>query len=705
MMHVLRRLRFRLGGSLAGERDRWILWSPIAVLAGIVGYFALAFEPWAWSGVGCLAVGAAAALFLRTDALRMAAVGLALVGLGFAASQLATHLASAPVLETEVGPRLVTGTIETVEVQTSGTRIVLADVEISRVAPAETPAKVRITVRTHGDPPEPGQRASILAVLRPPAAPTWPGGYDFARRAYFDRIGGIGYAVGPLRLDGAAAGGGGWRAWIGGLRQAATGRIMAVLEPPTGAVAAALLTGQRSAVPEATLDAIRQSGLAHLLAISGLHLGLVASVLFVGFRTVAAAVERLALGYPIKSWAAVFALAGTFCYLGITGATVPTQRAFIMTAIVLVALMIKRDPFSMRLVAVAAMVVMLIAPASVLGPSFQMSFAAVVALIAVYEAIRERWPTWRAGRSWGRRLWVYVVGLAVTSLIANVATAAFVLAQFNRWAVYGLGANMIAVPITAFWVMPFGLLGLALMPFGLEAVGLIPMGWGIDAVLAVADWTATRPGAVVRVASPPTWLPVLFGFGLVWLCLWRTRLRWWGSVPILVAVALWSTAQAPDVLVSSDAGLVAARDRAGELVLSTYRRETFTGESWLAAAGQAATPPWPAPGEATADGSIGCDWQACIYRPLGNEGPAVGIVSDAAVLAEDCASSALVVSLVPVRRTCRPPWGVIDRFDLWRSGTHAIWISDHGVRIESVANVQGARPWAHWPSTADDGGQ
>ena len=565
-MHVTWDLVARLGRSVAGERDRWILWAPVAVLAGIVFYFSLTFEPWAWAGVCWLVLSVVMAVLFKADLIRVPAIGLALMGFGLAVAQFAMHQAIAPALEGEIGPRMVTGTIEAVEVRATGTRITLSDLEISRLAPDATPARVRISVRTHGEVPEPGQRASVLAMLRPPSAPTWPGGFDFARRAFFAGIGGVGYAVGPVRHDDTvSAGGGGWRPWIDSVRQLATARILRALDEPTGAVAAALLTGQRSAVPERTLETIRQSGLAHLLAISGLHLGLVAAVLFFGFRTAAAAIEPLALRYPIKNWAAAFALIGTFCYLWLSGATVPTQRAFIMTAIVLVALVIQRDPFSMRLVAVAALAVMVIAPVSVLGPSFQMSFAAVVALIAAYEAIRERWPGWRAGRSRDRRLVLYVIGLSITSVIANLATAAFVLAHFNRWAVYGLGANLIAVPITAFWVMPWGLLAMALMPFGVEIVALVPMGWGIDVILAVADWTASRPGSVLRVSSPPPWLSVLVGFGLIWLCLWRTRLRWWGLVPMMVAVIVWASTKGPDLLVSGDAGLIAVRDASGDL--------------------------------------------------------------------------------------------------------------------------------------------
>ena len=703
-MHAVWGLGSRFGRSVMDERDRWILWAPVAVLAGIVIYFSVSFEPWAWTGLVILIVGTVGAVFFRREAVRLSLVGLALIGFGLAVSQFGQWLAAAPILDGEIGPRMVTGTIETVEVRTSGTRIVLGAPQISRLAAEDTPAKVRISVRTHGEVPRPGVEASVLAMLRPPSPPTWPGGFDFARQTYFAGIGGVGYAVGPVEHESETEGNGGlsWQAWVETIRQKATARILNALDPTTGAVAAALLTGQRSAVPEATLDNIRRAGLAHLLAISGLHLGLVAAVLFIGFRATAASFETLALRYPIKNWAAIFALIGTFCYLWLSGATVPTQRAFIMTAIVLVALIIQRDPFSMRLVAVAALAVMIIAPVSVLGPSFQMSFAAVVALIAAYEAIRERWPRWRASRTWPRRVMLYVVGLALTSLIANLATAPFVLAHFNRWAVYGLGANMIAVPITAFWVMPWGLLALALMPFGLEIIALVPMGWGIDAILAVADWTATRPGSVLRVSSPPSWLPVLIGFGLIWLCLWRSRLRVWGFVPMVAAVIVWADVRGPDLLVSGDAALVAVHDKSGDLVLSTYRREKFVGESWLAMAGQSGGPTWPGPGVELPDGSLRCDRQACIYRPLGADGPMVSIVVDPAVLAEDCATSDFVVSLEPSPESCAARMGVVDRFDLWRSGTHALWVFDNEVVVETVAEAQGDRPWTRWPGPYPD---
>lgn len=691
----------RLGRALAGERDRWILWAPVAVLVGILVYFWLPAEPWPWLGLTLFVAASAVFVAVKVAVLRALVLGVGLAGAGFAVSQLSTYLAFAPVLPDEIGPRPVSGVIESVETGKSGTRIVLSSVTIAGLVPNETPGRVRIVVRTHGDPPVPGLSASILAVLKPPSPPTWPGGFDFARRAYFQGIGGIGYAVGPLRLDDTGDSAGGWRTWIEGIRQDVTDRILAALDPPTGAVAAALLTGQRYAVPEATFDSIRRAGLAHLLAISGLHLGLVAAALFVSFRAVMALIEPIALKYPIKKWAAVFALVGTFGYLLLSGATVPTQRAFIMTAIVLGAIMIERDPFSMRLVAVAALVVMVIAPVSVLGPSFQLSFAAVIALIAVYEAIRMRWPAWRARRSLPGRLALYVAGLSLTTVIANLATAGFVLASFNRWAVYGLAANLVAVPITAFWVMPWGLLALALMPFGLEQLALVPMGWGIDAVLLVAGWTSETPGAVLRLPSPPSWLPILIGFGLIWLCLWRGPWRMWGVLPIAVAIVIWSTVRGPDLLVSGNARLMAVTDRSETLVLSSYRRETFVGDQWLAMAGQDRGPPWPAPGEALQDDSLRCDFQGCLYRPLGQAGPDVAIVEDGAILAEECARTDFVVSLVPIAGGCSTPWGAIDRFDLWRSGTHALWVFDDGVTIETVAEAQGERPWAHWPETRD----
>lgn len=684
---------------LAAEREQGLLWLPVGMIAGITLYFSLPVEPWAWGGLVAFVLLLAAGLVLRGRRLvAMACLAMATVALGFALAQWETWRAAAPLLEREVGPRPVTGRIVGVEPREGALRLVLAEVAIPRVPPEATPGRVRITVRTHGGiAPVPGAMVSVLAILRAPPGPAWPGGFDFGREAWFDGIGAVGFAVGPLTAAGEGPTPGLWRRLLAGvedLRLAATERIYAALPGETGGVAAALLTGHRGGVPEPTLAAIRDAGLAHLLAISGLHLGMVAAIAFFVVRFALASSETLALRHPIKAWAAAAALVVAAGYLLISGMTVPTQRAFLMTMIVLVAVFFGRQAISLRLLALAAVIVLALAPHVALGASFQLSFAAVLALVAAWESLRDRVPGWRAADSHVGRLGLYLAGILVTTMIANAATAPFALGLFGRYAVWGPLANLLAVPLFAVWVMLWGLLALLLMPLGLEAVALVPMGWGIDGILAVARGTAALPWAHLGLPAPSPWALVCAGFGLMVLCLGRGRWRFAGIAGLVACALLFAAARPPDLLVTGEADLVALRTSEGTLAVSTLRRDGFTRDQWARMAGGLPEVAWPAPGEALPDGSLRCDSLGCLYRPPDAPDLTVAVTNDAAALPEDCAVAAFVLSLVPVRGDCPAPLGVIDRFDLWRNGTHAAWFDPGGARVESVAGLRGLRPWS-----------
>jgi len=348
----------------------------------------------------------------------------------------------------------------------------------------------------------------LRAVLQPPAEPAAPGALDFARQAYFQRLGAVGYVFGRAEVLAPADHQLPFGLWLHRLREAMAARILEALPGESGAVAAALMTGVRGAIPEEVMATMHDSGLAHLLAISGLHMGLVVGLLFFALRAGMALVPGLALRRPIKKWVAVGAILGALGYLLLTGATVPTQPAFVMVSLVLVAVMLDRRGLSLRLVAWAAVFVLAAAPESLLSASFQMSFAAVIALITGYEVTAERGLAALGERRLAVRVVAYLAGVAVTSLIAGLATAPFALYHFNRIAWYGLLANLVAVPLTAFWIMPWALVAFALMPFGAEALALAPMGWGIDLLLAVARDVAALPSAVSLVPAtprPPAW--------------------------------------------------------------------------------------------------------------------------------------------------------------------------------------------------------
>ena len=573
MLRRLAGLRLHLASVWAAERQRVFLWVPVLFGAGGGLYLTLPAEPVGWIAPAAGGVFALGALLLRRHtgpALALAA--LALLAAGVAAADWRTERVAAPVLEEPIGPVDVTGRVVWVGAGDGPQRYLLDRVRIERLAPEATPARVRLSVRSTG--PDglaaPGSWLTALASLRPPPAPAEPGAWDFARQAWFQRIGAVGFVYGAPKPMAAPDGeGGGLLSLLSQVRHWVSARILAHTTPSAGPFAAALLTGDRSAIDKTTLQAMRDSGLAHLLAISGLHVGLVAGFIFFAARGLLALIEPVALRMPIKKWAAGCALLGGAAYLLLSGMSVPTQRAFVMVGFVLLAIMLDRASISMRLIALAALLVLALAPESMLGPSFQMSFAAATALIATYEAARRPFARLAARGGLALRPLVYAAGVALTSLVAGIATGPFAVYHFNRIADYGLLANLGAVPITGFWIMPWGLVALVLMPLGLEGLALAPMGWGIDAVVWIASRVAEQPGAVTLVpAMPPAALLAIVVGGL-WLCLWRSRWRFLGIAVIGGGMMIAGLAQRPDILVDGEAKVMAVRGEDGQLWVST----------------------------------------------------------------------------------------------------------------------------------------
>lgn len=681
------------------ERSQWVLWLPVLLAGGIGLYFSLGDEPPLWLGAVTLCATLCGLWFARARPWLLPLVlALATFSAGFTAAQWRTHLVAAPILEKRLGPLTLVGTVTAVEPRDGAIRVVLSDLIGPDWLETTLPAKARLRVVSRPyDDIAPGLRVRLRAILNPPPEPALPGGYDFARQAYFQGLGAVGFTLGrvePLPIETAS---GRHQAVahssslaLASLRHDIAQRVLKTLPEPTNAVAVALITGDRGAIPEEVMEDLRASGLAHLLAISGLHMGLVAGLLYGAVRFLFAAVPWLALRYPIKKWAAFAALLGAGFYLLLVGAPIPTQRAFVMVGLVLLAVMLDRRAISLRTVAWAALVVLLIAPESLLSASFQMSFAAVTALIAGYEVLtRSAWlrPSerpvfWKIG--------VYFAGLSLTSVIAIAATAPFAAYHFNRLALYGLAANLAAIPLMAFWIMPWALISLLLMPLGLEVFPLAMMGWGIDLILEVGRLVAEQPGALLLVGTVPFLGLSAMVLGGLWLCLWRRPWRLAGVVLILAGVVGSLGAKPADVLVNGDGSLMAVRDGEGRLWLSSLKRERFAAGIWMRHSAVDRALAWPL-GTDGPSGTLICDSLGCLHR---HGDHVVALVTDPRAYAEDCRAASLLISREPVRRrTCRGPAVVIDRFDLWRSGAHAIWLEDSGARVESVAQHRGRRPW------------
>ena len=673
-----------LGAWAIAERERFALWLPVFTGAGVLGYFQMDAEPAGWAAPALLAGALAICLLAwRGLAARAAALALMAAATGFAAAQFAT--ARAPAIEPLPRTAIVlTGTIRTIEITPAGRRITIAG--------GQWPDHPRLTrtvhVRLRPDDPAAladGDTVRVRAVLRPPSNPAYPGAWDLQRDAFFAGLAGGGRALGPIEvLDHANPHG--LTAWWQGVRDGIAGRIMAALPAQDGGIAATLLTGISTAIPAADRAAFRDSGLAHLLAVAGLHIGIVMGLVMGGTRLALALSERAALFWPCKQLAAGAALAAGAFYLVLTGAHVPILRSFAMAALVTLGVALGRPAISLRGLALAAMAILIAAPQEAIGVSFQMSFAAVLALIAGYEALQPALARLR-GDGWGRHAARHTAALVLTSLLAGAASAPFGAHHFGHVQVYFILANLAAVPLTALWVMPAGLAALALMPFGLERLALTPMGWGIDAILWIARTVAALPAATLAVPHSPGWGLAVLALGLAWLGLWRTRVRLAGLALILGGLAAGWISPPADLLVSDDGRLIAF---AGRYVQTRPGFSTFVHDAWEEYWATTLAAPFPEDG---APGMAECDPDGCRLLLGGSK-----VLLARSLRHMDCDGVALVVSAEPARDVC-PGVALIDRFTVWRDGSQAVWLQGGRAVVQSDRAARGARPWVPPPPT------
>jgi competence protein ComEC len=466
-----------------------------------------------------------------------------------------------------------------------------------------------------------------------------------------------------------------------------------------GSIASALITGKRDAISTPVNDAMYVSSLAHVLSISGYHMAVVAGIVFFFIRAGLALFPSLASRHPIKKWSAFGALVAAGFYLLLSGAEVATQRSFIMIAIVLIGVMLDRPTLTFRTLAVAAIGVLVFAPQAVIHPSFQMSFAATLALVAAYQY----GLPWRANKDsslgmrvalWGAR---EVFGLLLASLVAGFATTPYAAYHFHRLAPYGALANLLAMPVVSALVMPMGILGLLAMPFGFDAPFWRLMSSGIDWMNGVALWVTSLPGAVGRLHAFGTG-PLLVGTaGILLVCLLRTPLRWSGLV-LVVSGSLWAiVSPQPDVLIASDGQSAAFRGTDGRLAILHNGRDTFAVKEWLAADADARTPK-----DSSLANGVRCDAIGCIGTL--NNGRLISMVLGIEAFAEDCARAAIIVSARQAPESgCAAI--VVDRQTSREHGAVALRASGDHFQLALARPPGSERPWMSNPMRSSENTQ
>ena len=684
--------------ALDGNRQRFFLWSPVALGSGIAVYFSLASEPELWLAVvPLLAAMIVQRLVPRGTLAAALAAAVVLAAAGFALAKARVEFVRAPVIEKTMRNVSLTGKVLRVEPRPPrGARITIATETVGALGDDKRPRTVRIRVLSNGVVVQPGDRIALTTTLAPPARPAIPGGFDFARTAWFDGLGAVGYAFGKPVVEPRGPPQTYQEAWTRGVaetRQAITARIHAVLPGETGAIAAALITGERGGITEATSDAYRGSGLFHILSISGLHMVIMAGAVFFSVRLILAAIPAVALRYPIKKWAAVAGMLAALGYLAISGGAFATVRAAVMIVVIFGAVLLDRPALALRNVALSAFVILLLYPESLFDAGFQMSFAAVTGLVATYEEVRRRM---------GRRdephpvlkVLMFFGGIVFSTLIASVAVAPFAAYHFHQSQQYAVLANLVAIPICNIVVMPLALAALVFMPFGLEAIALVPMSYGIDAMSWCAAFVAKLPGAVGHIPAIPLAAFVLMVLGGLWIALWQTRIRIAGAIFVLAGLALAPFMPRADVLIARNGELIALRGSDGRLSALPARQSKYEVERWLEHDGDAR----PA-ADVQKGAAFRCDGVGCIADV---KGARVAVAKHPAAIADDCDAARIVVLHEPRPDFCAARGVVVDFFDVWREGTHAIYIdadpnyaaAPPRVRVDTVAAHRGDRPWS-----------
>ncbi|HEV7495907.1 ComEC/Rec2 family competence protein [Baekduia sp.] len=669
---------------------RLVPWLAIALGCGIVIYFTADQEPASWAAAAMLGATVGITMLVRHRPIAFpAALAAAAIAAGFATATFKRAIIAHPVLSAPVWNVDLAGFVEAREERERSDRIVLRVERIAGPRLNEKLERVRVSVRK-GTAPAVGTFVELKARLSPPLEPLRPGGYDFARDMYFQNIGASGFALGRIRSAEAPHAPTPWLRYatiIDGMREAIDKRIRAVLPGDKGSIASALITGKRDALSTPVFDAMYVSGIGHVLSISGYHMAVVVAIVFFAIRASLALIPGITR-YPIKKWAALVALAAATFYFLLSGAEVATQRSYIMIAIVLLGVLIDRATVTFRTLTVAALGVMLIQPESVVHPSFQMSFAATLALVAGYQQ-GLHWMTAGVDTPLGARvaLWgvAWIVGSLIVSLLAGTATQPYAAYHFHRLGPYGALTNLLAMPVVSAWVMPAGILGLAAMPFGLDGFFWWLMGAGLDWMIFIALWVTSLPGAFGRVAAFGVG-PLLVGtLGLVILCLLKTPLRFIGALLLGCAIVLMIRTPQPDVLVAADGSAVAVRGADGRLAMVKSGSDTFAFREWLAADADARLPK-----DNTLGHGIRCDEAGCIARL--RDGALVAIAKTVEAFEEDCRRAALVVSAREAPAGC--PAVVVDR-QIWRrSGAIALRRLGEGFEITPTRPIGYDRPWA-----------
>lgn len=676
----------------AAER-RLFHWIPVAMGTGVILYFAAQDEPSPWYPSLLLGICAISAFRLRDSrAAFIVFVGLSALWAGFTAAQVRTWRMAAPRIETPMFSA-VSGHIESIDYREQGARMLVRVTSVESLTPQTMPFRIRVTMRTKPTAVA-GDFVTFKARLLPPPEPARPGAYDFGREAFFRSTGAVGSIPGTITTPAAKE----MRnapldlllfAAIDRKRNELTERIVRAYGGQPGAVAAALVTGKRDWIADNTNDALRAAGVYHIVSVSGLHMVLAAGAFFWAVRAILSLFMNLALRLPVKKIAAVIAMAGATAYCLFTGSEVATERSLIMIIVMLGAVLVDRPALSMRNLAISAILVMLREPETVMGPSFQMSFAAVAALIAGAEWHRhkkkdrvEKPNDWLS--RFTNHIWLAVAGIIVTTLLATIATAPFAAYHFQRLNPLGLIGNSAALPFVSLIVMPAAVAGVLLWPLGLDGPVWWLMGAGTQPVIGISKAIEAMNGSVTAVFAFSATAILLLAFAICWATLWFTWIRWLFVLPALAGAAIAASAKPPHMFLERSGQGAAFIDDKGRMAI-LGQPSSFTASFWLQAAGDLRRTQ-----DASLRASTKCDLLGCTGTD--HDGRILAWVKDARAFPEDCFRAHLIITPLQAPDWCSQPM-IADRKIFADHGAISLRWHNSEPEITGTRDPHNRRPW------------
>lgn len=655
---------------------------PLLLALGILGYGLMSEEPSLWALLGIPVWGGIALLHRHQPSMRDGALAVVVMLVGLMAATWQTARMDTPRIPDRWKPWQVTGRVVTASPDEGKAKLLVAVERIKDLPQKDQPRYVRVSVRGKEALPRAGDRVDFRAILYAPSPPLIPGGFDFARYFYFRGVGAVGYALPPLRtLEHAPQPG--LLERFSRMRFAVQQWLLAHIPQPAAGVAVALLTGDSTAMEEKTNNAFRVSSLAHILSISGTHMAIVCGMMFLLLRSLLSLVPPVAHRMNVKKIAAVVALLLGAFYLALADFPIPAVRAYMMVAFFFAGVLLDREALTLRALVWAAVVILLLEPSSLLEPGFQMSFAATVALIVAYRnfaasPLGNRWED----RRWWQRVWVYFSGIVVSSLVASAATAPFAAYHFNQFVLYGVLANLLALPLLSFIIMPALLLALVLWPLGFAAPALLVAGWGTQWMIDVAVWVEGIPGAAWYI---PPMRPDMFALVVAGMLLILFARKRWKYIGLALSVAGMLSSLLyvpPDILVADDGRELAVRLSSTRSALHTTAR--VGGEEWVLVRGKSnrnfAVEMWQQRLGVTMQ--TYADWQK---THAGSQ----DLVCDAA----ECRWQQFIF---PMRGRILARWkdGEIRWPDLDARGAHAVWLEGDTVQVVTGCDSGTTRPWS-----------